>query len=131
MPETPQVAATQSPIGPQHRELLDQILDKWSLEILETLCEQPRRFNELRKAIPAITQKSLTTTLRRLERNGMVERIVTRTRPLAVEYQIAPLGKTFRDPVDALLNWTTAHMSDVAHARERFDAETSIEASAS
>src|ERR1043165_6937745 len=57
-----------------HRELLDQVLDKWSLSVLNDLCDRPRRFNELRRAIPAVTQKSLTATLRRLERNGIVER---------------------------------------------------------
>ena len=63
----------------QHRELLDQVLDKWSLQILDSLCERPLRFNELRRAIPVVTQKSLTTALRRLERNGMIERVVTST----------------------------------------------------
>ncbi len=89
--------------------------------MLDALCERPRRFNELRRAIPVVTQKSLAVTLRRLERNGMVERVVVRTRPLAVEYRIAPLGKTLQDLIDALLQWTTAHMPAVESARERFD----------
>ena len=54
-----------------HRELLDQVLDKWSLSILNELCERPCRFNDLRRAIPTVTQKSLTATLRRLERSGI------------------------------------------------------------
>jgi DNA-binding HxlR family transcriptional regulator len=104
----------------RHRELLDQVLDKWSLQVLEALCEQPLRFNDLRRTIPVVTQKSLTATLRRLERNGMVERIVTSTRPVAVEYRIAPLGKTLQDLIDALLQWTTATLPDVERARARF-----------
>ena len=59
-------------IDAPHRELLDQVLDKWSLSVLKELCERPCRFNELRRAIPQVTQKSLTATLRRLERNGKV-----------------------------------------------------------
>lgn len=55
-------------IDAPHRELLDQVLDKWSLSVLDELCERPCRFNELRRAIPQVTQKSLTATLRRLER---------------------------------------------------------------
>ncbi|GAA2441253.1 helix-turn-helix domain-containing protein [Actinomadura vinacea] len=113
--------------GPQltatHRELLDQVLDKWSLHVLDELCEQPLRFNELRRAIPIVTQKSLTTTLRRLERNGMVERMIASTRPLAVEYRITPLGKTLQDLIDALLSWSTVNLPDVERARERFDNE--------
>lgn len=86
-----------------HRELLDQILDTWSLSALNELCERPCRFNELRRAIPQMTQKALTATLRRLERNGVVQREVVSTRPVAVRYRITPLGKTFRHPIDALL----------------------------
>jgi DNA-binding HxlR family transcriptional regulator len=106
-----------------HREFLDQVLDKWSLQVMDVLCEKPLRFNELRRAIPTVGQKSLTATLRRLERNGMVERVVLATRPVAVEYRIAPLGRNIQDLVDALLRWTTVNLPDVERARERFDAE--------
>lgn len=106
----------------RHRELLDQVLDKWSLRILDALCEHgPLRFNGLRRAIPAVTQKSLTTALRRLERNGMIERIVTSTRPIAVEYRLTPLGRSLQDLLDALLHWTTTTLPDVDRARDRFD----------
>ena len=105
----------------RHRELLDQVLDKWSLQVLDALCEQPLRFNDLRRAIPIVTQKSLTATLRRLERNGMVERIVTSTRPVAVEYRITPLGRSLHELIDAVLHWTTVTLPDVERARARFD----------
>lgn len=108
-------------VGPAHRDLIAQVLDTWSLQVLAELCDRPSRFNELRRAIPAVTQKSLTATLRRLERNGVVAREVVATRPVAVRYSITPLGKTFREPVDALLAWTTEHMADVEQARERYD----------
>ena len=106
-----------------HRELLDQVLDKWSLQVLDVLCGTNMRFNELRRAVPAIGQKSLTASLRRLERNGMIERVVLQTRPVAVEYRIAPVGNTLNELVDALLRWTTENMPEVQRARERFDAE--------
>lgn len=105
-----------------HRELLDQVLDKWSLQVLDELCGKDLRFNELRRAIPAIGQKSLTASLRRLERNGMIERVVLQTRPVAVEYRIAPVGNTLNELVDALLRWTTENLPEVERARERFDA---------
>lgn len=108
-------------ISAPHRELLDQVLDKWSLAVLNELCISPLRFSELRRAIPAVTQKSLTATLRRLERNGIVERVVLRTRPVAVEYRITPLGKTLRDPIDAILEWAAAQMPRIEDARRRFD----------
>ncbi|WP_244961693.1 winged helix-turn-helix transcriptional regulator [Clavibacter zhangzhiyongii] len=108
-------------IAAPHRELLDQVLDKWSLEVLDLLCERPRRFSQLRRAIPAVTQKSLTATLRRLERNGIVERVVLSTRPVAVEYRITPLGKSMRAPVEAILAWAAVHMPRIEAARERYD----------
>jgi DNA-binding HxlR family transcriptional regulator len=109
-------------IDAPHRELLDQVLDKWSLSVLNELCERPCRFNELRRAIPRVTQKSLTATLRRLERNGVIEREVVSTRPVAVRYRITPLGKTLRPPVDVLLAWAAENLPAITRAREAFDA---------
>ncbi|WP_028649586.1 helix-turn-helix domain-containing protein [Nocardiopsis sp. CNT312] len=110
-------------ITAEHRELLAHILDTWSMEVLNRLCENPCRFNQLRRAIPAVTQKSLTTTLRRLERNGIVERTIVHTRPVAVEYAITPLGKTLRAPVEELLRWSARHRSAIERARTRFDTQ--------
>lgn len=106
-----------------HRELLDQVLDKWSLSVLNELCERPCRFNDLRRAIPAVTQKSLTATLRRLERNGVIDRRIVNTRPVAVEYRITPLGKTLRAPIDVLLDWATTYLPQIEHARDVFDVD--------
>jgi DNA-binding HxlR family transcriptional regulator len=122
MPET-----TSDPFGMtattelSHRQLLDQLLDKWSLRVLAALCERPLRFNALRRAIPGLTQKSLTSTLRRLERNGIVQRDVIGTRPIAVEYSVAPLGKSLRAPIDALERWAAENRAAVEEARVRFD----------
>lgn len=127
MPETSQAPAVEPQLTAEHRQLLDEVLDKWSLQVLETLCERPRRFNELRRAIPLVTQKSLTATLRRLERNGMVERVIVNTRPVAVEYRISSLGETLQELIDALLRWTTTALPRVEHARARFDDEDSPE----
>lgn len=110
-------------IAAPHRELLDHVLDKWSLSVLNELCERPCRFNDLRRAIPPVTQKSLTATLRRLERNGIVEREVVHSRPIAVEYRITALGKTLRAPVDVLLEWACTHMPEIENAREDYDNE--------
>ncbi|MCI4066370.1 helix-turn-helix transcriptional regulator [Micromonospora sp. R77] len=122
MRDTTTPRAEELRIDAPHRELLDQVLDKWSLSVLNELCERPCRFNELRRAIPAVTQKSLTATLRRLERNGIIERHVVATRPVAVEYRITRLGKTLRAPVDVLLEWADTYLPQIEDAREAFDA---------
>ena len=121
MPDTAPPRSDSPQLTEQHRELLDQVLDKWSLQVLDALCERPLRFNDLRRAIPVVTQKSLTATLRRLERNGMVERIIMSTRPVAVEYRITPVGRSLQELIDALLHWTTVTLPVVERARARFD----------
>ncbi|WP_406138832.1 winged helix-turn-helix transcriptional regulator [Streptomyces sp. NBC_01089] len=103
------------------RELLDQLFDKWSLLVLAALCDRPRRFNELRHHLPAVTPKSLTACLRRLERNGMAERVVVSTDPVAIEYRITPLGRTLRPPVHAMLEWAVDHLDAVDAARGHYD----------
>lgn len=103
------------------RDLVDQVLDKWSLCVIAELCARPMRFNELRRSIPPLTQKSLVATLRRLERNGMVERVVLDGRPVAVEYRLAPLAWTLRELVDALIGWTARVLPEVQQAQERYD----------
>ncbi|CAA9587478.1 MAG: Transcriptional regulator, HxlR family [uncultured Truepera sp.] len=104
------------------RDLIDQVLDKWSLSILAALYDRPQRFNELRREIPDITQKSLAQTLKRLERNGMIDRTVLDTQPFAVEYRLTGLGRSFEGPLGVLTQWATDSTEDVHRARTRYDA---------
>ncbi|MFI5681532.1 winged helix-turn-helix transcriptional regulator [Streptomyces cellulosae] len=103
------------------RQLLDQLFDKWSLLVLDALCDRPRRFNELRQHLPAVTPKSLTACLRRLERNGVIERVILSTEPVAVEYRISPLGRTLQAPLQTLLRWVGDHLNTVEASRSRYD----------
>lgn len=104
-----------------HRLLLDQIADKWSVLILSALCEQPLRFNTIKRQLNGITQKALTQSLRRLQRNGIVDRKVITTSPIAVEYHITPLGHTLKEPFAAVYNWTISYLPEVEKARQTFD----------
>ncbi|NYF15475.1 DNA-binding HxlR family transcriptional regulator [Microbacterium sp. AK009] len=103
------------------RELLDQTLDKWSISVLAVLCDGPQRFGRLRAEIDGITQKSLSQTLRRLERNGMIHRRVIDASPIAVEYRISDLGRTLEAPITALQEWATAALPAVEGARDAYD----------
>jgi DNA-binding HxlR family transcriptional regulator len=103
------------------RFLLDQIADKWSVLILAALCEKPLRFNELKRCLDGITQKALTQTLRRLERNGILARRVIPSSQIAVEYSITPLGRTLEEPFRALYLWTFNHLDAVMRAQTAFD----------
>jgi DNA-binding HxlR family transcriptional regulator len=114
------------------RELLDRIADKWTTLIIGVLTqiETPVRFTELRRAIGGISQKMLTQTLRDLERDGLVVRVVFPVIPPRVEYSLTPLGLTLKEPLGALSLWTERHSAEVRTAQEAFDARTKTERSA-
>lgn len=113
------------------RAILDQIANKWSMIILAVLCREPRRFNEIRRVIEGITQKALTQTLRRLERNGLVARRVIPISPIAVEYSLTPLGRTLKEPFAVLYAWTIERQAEIKKAQKAFDVGTSKAASSS
>lgn len=106
---------------PSARPVLEQIAHKWSILVLTFLCEEPKRFNALKRRLDGISQKALTETLRRLERNGLIARTVTTTSPIAVEYSITPFGRTLQDPFTALYDWAVAHQETLASAQRAFD----------
>ena len=105
-----------------HRLLIDQVTDKWSVLILTALDEEALRFNGLKRRLVSVTQKALTASLRRLERNGLVARRIVSLSPVAVEYRITPLGRTLLPPFLALYRWTVDSLPAVEEARGRFDA---------
>lgn len=102
------------------RPILDQIADKWSMMVMAVL-EQPRRFNEIKRHLGGVTQRVLTQTLRRLERNGMVVRTVLPTSPVGVEYSLTPLGHSLREPFGHLYEWTVAHAAEIQERQVDYD----------
>lgn len=107
---------------PVVRPVLEQIAHKWSILVLTFLCEEPKRFNALKRRLDGITQKALTDTLRRLERNGLIDRRVATASPIAVVYSITPLGRTLQEPFLALYDWAICHQAELHDANHRFDA---------
>jgi DNA-binding HxlR family transcriptional regulator len=104
------------------RDVLDHIGDKWTTLILIALAATPRRFSELRRAVPDISKRMLAQTLRELERDGMVTRRVFPTKPPSVEYRLSPLGLSALGPLAALVEWAESSHAGIRSARERFDA---------
>lgn len=103
------------------RLLLDEVADKWSVLVFAALSSGPMRFNALVRKLDGISKKSLTAVLRRLERNGLVARHVRALSPVAVEYEITPLGRSLSVPFAALYEWTQERLPLIEAARERFD----------
>ena len=103
--------------------LLSRIGDKWTVLVVSTLANGPRRFNELRREIPSVSQRMLTLTLRNLERDGLVSRTVTPTIPPRVDYELTGLGHSLQKPISALADWALANVAAIHEAQARFDRE--------
>lgn len=102
------------------RNVLARISGKWSLLVLYTLDRNglsPMRFNQLRRAIPDISQKVLTTTLRTLETDGLICRKVFAEVPPRVEYSLTERALTLIPLIDSLINWAADNMADIVRDR--------------
>jgi DNA-binding HxlR family transcriptional regulator len=104
------------------RTILAQIGDKWSLLVILMLRDGEFRFSAIQRAIPDISQRMLTQTLRKLERDGLVTRSVTPTIPPRVDYAITDLGRSLFDPIGAMAAWAVAKQPDILSARANYDA---------
>lgn len=122
---TPDTRAETAPAATGHdagqcehiSRMLARISDKWSMLVVRTLGQGPRRFNALRREVGEISQKVLASTLRELEENGFVSRTVTPMTPPQVEYALTDLGREFLDPVRVLAEWVVANSTRIDEAR--------------
>ncbi len=104
------------------RMVLDRLADKWALLVLDRLQSGPVRFNHLRRDIRGLSQKVLSQTLKRLERDGLVKRTVHPTVPIRVDYALTPLGRTLTETVAAFAHWAERNMDAVLAAQTAYDA---------
>jgi DNA-binding HxlR family transcriptional regulator len=107
-------------------QVLARVGDKWTVLIVRSLGDGPKRFNELKRLIGGISQRMLTLTLKNLERDGLVTRTVTPTIPPRVDYELTDLGHSLQAPVGALGEWALTNMARIDAARERFDAASEV-----
>jgi DNA-binding HxlR family transcriptional regulator len=103
------------------RVVLDRLADKWTVLVIGQLAAGTMRFAELRRAVDGISQKMLTSTLRDLERDGLVKRQLYASVPPKVEYSLTPLGSSLINKMQGLCLWAEDHIDQVLKARENFD----------
>jgi DNA-binding HxlR family transcriptional regulator len=104
-----------------YRRVLELMESKWTVLVLHALDGGSQRYRQIEARIRDITQKMLTQTLRRLERDGLVRRIVHPTVPPAVEYELTDLGRSLMPHIHGFRTWAAERFAEVEAAREAFD----------
>lgn len=102
------------------RDVLDRIGDQWSLLILGSLSGGPMRFSALARAVGDISKQMLSRTLQRLEQDGLVSRTVFPEKPPRVEYELTDLGRSFLQPLRALVVWADQNHARIVAARQDY-----------
>ncbi len=104
------------------RLVLDRIADKWAMLILGLLLQRPWRFNALLREIEGLSQKVLSQTLKRLERDGLITRTAIATVPVTVEYALTPLGGTLSESVAVVIDWSEQNIEALLAAQQAYNA---------
>ncbi|MGQ4448511.1 winged helix-turn-helix transcriptional regulator [Streptomyces griseus] len=96
------------------RDVLDLLANKWSALAIGAMEEGPQRFGALQRRLEGISSKVLTSTLRRLEERGFVDRTIYPAVPLHVEYELTDLGRSVAQPLGQLRIWVEDHIDEIA-----------------
>jgi DNA-binding HxlR family transcriptional regulator len=108
-------------------DLIGRVADKWTMLVLEALTEQGElRFTRLSAAVPGISQKMLTQTLRQMEREGLIIRTVHPVVPPKVEYALTSLGTSLGMAFCGVWIWAADNLEQVEQARREFDARVGV-----
>jgi DNA-binding HxlR family transcriptional regulator len=106
----------------QSRDVVELLADKWRIPILHVLENRVLRRHQLQDALRQVSPKMLTQTLRDMERDGLVQRMMHPVAPPHVEYALTQLGRSVIKPLRTLCRWAESHARERDTARERFDA---------
>lgn len=101
------------------RAVLDRVGDKWSLLVLEYLEKKEGRFNALYREIDDISKQMLSSTLKKLEADGYIEKIVYEGKVLKIEYKLTNLGISFMKPLNQLISWADENREQILDSRRK------------
>jgi DNA-binding HxlR family transcriptional regulator len=94
---------------------------KWTLSVICALEADTKRYSEIHKMVPDMTQRVLTNTLRNLERSGILHRTVYPTIPPKVEYKLTPLGLALHKATEPITEWAENNLSEIKRAQTAYD----------
>jgi DNA-binding HxlR family transcriptional regulator len=106
--------------------ILSRVGDKWTILLLRALGDKPMRFKELHRALPGISQRMLTVTVRNLERDGLIIRTVYPTIPPRVDYELSRLGHSLKDALQPIGQWVTDNRVAIEQAQINFDLSSKV-----
>lgn len=90
-------------------DTMELLSGKWKISIIARLCYQPMRYSELLKNLNGISGKMLSRELQELEINGVIDRTVASTKPLAVSYSVTEYGMSLKSLTDTIADWGLQH----------------------
>lgn len=126
MSETPAYSEIDPRVEALVHDLIGRVADKWTMLVIEELAEAgTMRFTQLSRAIPKVSQKMLTQTLRAMERDGLVRRTVHPVIPPHVDYCLTDLGHGLGESFCGVWRWAEQNLAKVERARDYFDAARS------
>ena len=104
-------------------DIVDRVSNKWVVKVVGHLSSGPLRFNALMRALPGVSHRMLTLTLRGLQRDGLVLRTTYPTNPPQVDYALTELGRSLTGPLAGIAAWASERRTEIERARGAFDAE--------
>jgi DNA-binding HxlR family transcriptional regulator len=122
MDDCPPLAEIDPRVNALVNDLIGHIADKWSMLITEELIAKGEmRFTQIGRAVPGISQKMLTQTLRQMERDGLVIRTIHPVVPPRVEYRLTDMGHSLGAAFCGVWLWAEDHLARIETARQAFD----------
>ena len=105
------------------RNILARISDRWSMLVMYTLSgkQEAMRYSAIQAAIPDISQKMLTVTLKNLEADGLVRREAFAEIPPRVEYSITERGKSLMPHINSLIDWALNNLAAIMNDRKKYN----------
>ncbi|MHC0432441.1 winged helix-turn-helix transcriptional regulator [Streptomyces sp. O3] len=103
------------------RLILSRVGERWTMAACRHIALGVVKFTDLKASLPGVSAKVLSETLVRLERDGLITRMIVSGRPPSVTYSLTPLGKSLLEAVGTIVDWSAEHAALIEDARRAYD----------